>query len=1062
MSLQALDFFVLRTPLFSYDTKANLSEEKLKEFYKQPLAQEALFLASYSLYNKTIQWLNNDAAYKATDKEHKKLLTSLAKYLLRMAYRCTPFGLFAGISLGSFSNHSHLILPPVDQYIRRSRFDMAYLCALGLNIAQDPQIRNQLVYYPNQTLYETGDYLRYVEYRIAEKERTHHLVNIDHSEYIQQVLDKAKQGAKPISLAAVLVNDEITFEEALGFIYEMINAQVLVSELEPKVTGKAFYIHQLTEHLQKIDAGETLAEHLSTLNQALDNISQTSFGEGIRHYQQITKDLEALKTPGEPGQLFQVDLLKPAQNIHINTHITQEVKQVIDLLTNVQPYEEQENLRKFKEAFYQKYEDREVPLTEVLDTEAGIGYPANNQGQHNIPKLLDKVYVGVANDPPKHSWGKWQTFLLNKYSETLANQASQIEISSEEAAEFIKKDGSRLSSSLYSFVNVLASSPEAVDNGDFQLGFQMAAGPSSANLLGRFCYLDSHLQQKVKEALTKEEQEYPEAIFAEIVHLPEARLGNISFRPVLRNYEIALMASSSVDEDHTILLSDLMVSLMDEEVVLRSQKLNKQVIPRLSTAHNYSNNPIPAYHFLCDLQLQGVQESVFWDWGTLNNANWLPRVCYGKSILTAARWILTPKELGTEKKKDESKLIANIQEICEKRSIPRHITISEGDNTLPIDLENPLSRQVLVDIISPQKNLVLTEDLFREDNLLLSEEGTDKKYTSELVVPLQYESQKPTQAHWSLLEPDLDIASAKVQRSFMPGSEWTYLKIYCGFKTADKILTEVISEFGEQLLEEEIIDQWFFIRYTDPAHHLRVRFHKSSLQTATTFNARVLTFLHSALEPFMQTGEIANVQLDTYHRELERYEPLNIVDSEKLFFYDSKNTTHILALLDDGEIGEQLRWQLALRGIDTLLQDFGYDYAARKRLVEMLKNSFIEEFQMNNKFGKKMLGNKFRKLRPQIDQILKPEFDSSDELFPALQAYNNRSQEWQPVVQSILKRYASRPFQALDDLLGSYIHMFLNRFLQSKQREQEMVLYDMLYQYYRSVIAKEKHLAKVV
>ncbi|MFM8913313.1 MAG: lantibiotic dehydratase C-terminal domain-containing protein [Flammeovirgaceae bacterium] len=34
------------------------------------------------------------------------------------------------------------------------------------------------------------------------------------------------------------------------------------------------------------------------------------------------------------------------------------------------------------------------------------------------------------------------------------------------------------------------------------------------------------------------------------------------------------------------------------------------------------------------------------------------------------------------------------------------------------------------------------------------------------------------------------------------------------------------------------------------------------------------------------------------------------------------------------------------------------------------------------------------------------------------------------------------------------MHMFLNRFLRSKQRMQEMVIYDMLHQHYKSQLAR--------
>jgi hypothetical protein len=44
----------------------------------------------------------------------------------------------------------------------------------------------------------------------------------------------------------------------------------------------------------------------------------------------------------------------------------------------------------------------------------------------------------------------------------------------------------------------------------------------------------------------------------------------------------------------------------------------------------------------------------------------------------------------------------------------------------------------------------------------------------------------------------------------------------------------------------------------------------------------------------------------------------------------------------------------------------------------------------------------------------------------------------------------------LNDLITSYIHMMMNRSFRSRQRIHELVLYDFLYRYYKSVIARPR------
>ncbi len=85
---------------------------------------------------------------------------------------------------------------------------------------------------------------------------------------------------------------------------------------------------------------------------------------------------------------------------------------------------------------------------------------------------------------------------------------------------------------------------------------------------------------------TEEALHSGDAVFAEIAHLPEGRVGNVVCRPVLRRYEIPLLATPGVPVDRQIALSDLTVSLHNGRIVLRSQRLGIKVLPRLTTAHN--------------------------------------------------------------------------------------------------------------------------------------------------------------------------------------------------------------------------------------------------------------------------------------------------------------------------------------------------------------------------------------------------------------------------------------------------------------------------------------------
>jgi len=124
----------------------------------------------------------------------------------------------------------------------------------------------------------------------------------------------------------------------------------------------------------------------------------------------------------------------------------------------------------------------------------------------------------------------------------------------------------------------------------------------------------------------------------------------------------------------------------------------------------------------------------------------------------------------------------------------------------------------------------------------------------------------------------------EIQRSFIIGDEWNYFKIYTGFKTADAILTGCIYPLSNTLKSNGIIDKWFFIRYSDPKFHLRIRFHVNNPNHA----AAVMLNFNQIIKKQVNSGLVWKVQADTYNRELERYGATAIELSETLFWHDIK------------------------------------------------------------------------------------------------------------------------------------------------------------------------------
>ncbi|RYU82782.1 lantibiotic dehydratase [Hymenobacter persicinus] len=1036
-------FFFLRTPALPYGTIDELTSEKLRALCDDPYVREAIFVASPDLFAVFEQWRQG----ALTDpKDLDRLELTVAKYLLRMSYRSTPFGLFAGVSRGDLTAGTDLQLVGPAQYEKHVRLDMDYLCALALSIARDPAIREQLLYWPNTTLYSTADSTRLVEYKVFNKVRTHHLVSLERTSYLDKALARAATGATIRSIAQHLTDEDVTLEEAESYVHELVGSQVIVSRLEPVLTG-ASYLQTVISVLTPLPGCAELVAHLTTLDRSLTELGQQPSAAALPLYKNIAAQLSTLGVSFELGQLFQVDLRKPTLGHTLNVAVVDEVRKAIDLVSRLNRHEEADHLTKFKEAFRAKYDQAEVALVQVLDSEMGLGYPLNSASVSDNTPLLQGIVVdsAAAATTKTYRWTEWRKFLLDSYLETLRTGSPVLTLTAEAVAPYLQQidAATLLPASCYSMVTLVAESAAAVDAGQYQVLHHGTDGPSAARLLGRFSYLDATLTAQLRECLDREAAAYPEAVLAEIVHINQSRMGNVVIRPQLRAYEIPIMVQAGVDEEHCIPLDDLLLSLHHNTLVLRSKRLGKHVIPRLSTAHNYGFNTLPAYRLLCDLQHQDQMLNCRWDWGVLNEADFLPRVEFGKVILARARWMLSTREL--QQFRDAKAELSFMAELRQTRRLPRWVTYKEGDNELPFDLDNPLSVKLLKSLLKNSTTATLEERLVQTPTGAV--QSPDGSFLNEFIIPLHNPHFRPT-LRPAAKRPD----PASVVRQFPVGSEWLYLKLYCGVKMADKLLLEYIKPVVEELTAAGVVEQWFFIRYADPNHHLRLRFRGRG-----PFFATVLSRLQQVLEPLLHDAQLTDYYPATYQRELERYGWSTIEHSEAMFWQDSQAVVDILALLDEGEAGDELRWQIALRGVDALLTDFKLTTAERKALFDGLQERSKTEFDAHSAVARKSLGHRYRQERAKIAAILQQPLTPQDELYPVGQLLATRSRNWQPQVDHIrCLAHDGQLTVGYTPLLESFIHMFLNRIFRSQQRMQEMVLYDFLHQAYASQLAQQR------
>ena len=1011
-----------------------------------PYVREALFLASPSLDAGIESWLRGEEAPRA-----KGVAEIVLRYIARMSARATPFGLFSGSSVGSLGDETRLVVAPRAEYRRHGRLDMHYLDALCEALNRSRAVRAALRYVPSTGLYATSTHYRYAEAHTdkATRARSYHLVTVDRTSYLDATLARARDarahgGAtlQELSRALSESDERVSREEADAFVDELVDAQILTPELEPAITGdEAIEAILRTLSSRGLD---TIAAPLALARDELRAMDAQGSGHAPARYRALAERLAPLPVSADSARLFQVDLYKPGRAT-LGRDVMEEITRGVDLLTRIGAREEPESLKRFREAFEARYETREVPLALALDDEAGLGFGLAAGGSEPSP-LLDDLDLPLPAPAPTMAFGKRERHLLRRMTEAAARGTQEWVLTDDDVRSLTSDKAARLPDAVAVMATLTAKSNEALARRDFRVHIEAAHGPSGARLLGRFCLGDPDLRTKVEGHLREEEAFHPDAIFAELVHLPEGRVGNILGRPVFREWEIAYLGRGGAGAERTLGIDDLRVSIRDGRIVLRSRALGRRVIPRMTTAHNYGHSALGIYGFLCTLQHERSEMPRF-SWGALDAAPFLPRVVRGRVVLSPARWTLFEQELALLGKVGADEAYRRIGRVRAERALPRWVGLVDGDNVLPVDLEHPLHVASFAQLIKARKEARLVE-LPSADDLVV--EGPDGRFAHELVVPLVRtgETERETTGQHPAAPSTKPIASAEVPRRFVPGSEWLYAKVYTGTATADSVLVDAIEPLVTAARAEGLIRGWFFLRYADPQHHLRIRFRGEPRRLA----GELLPRLQAALAPLLHARQIWRLQLDTYEREVERYGGRAGIElAEHLFEADSDAVLSVVA-----SVPAASRPILAVRGAFGLLAGLGLDLRARARVASAARASYAAEHRVDGAAARQ-LGTKFREMRPTLDRVVRQGAQELGELAGGALALDERTARLANIAGALRDAEASGALEvSVERLASSFVHMHINRMLRSEQRAQELVIWEFLERLYDSDLARAR------
>jgi thiopeptide-type bacteriocin biosynthesis protein len=699
-------------------------------------------------------------------------------------------------------------------------------------------------------------------------------------------------------------------------------------------------------------------------------------------------------------------------------------------------------LEKFRTQFEERYGDREIDLLAALDEDAGIGFeidPANrrNEGLLKEFKFPPQSDVEVSTSDPRRV-----RRLIRLLERAQGEDRLAIRLMEEDVDQLTAADARPFPDVFTVFGCVGPSSPAGDESGS--PCFVLRSISSGVGLFGRFCRADSGLRGHLSALARTEEALRPDAVFAEIVHLPEDRTGNVVCRPAFRSKDLPYLGESGLDVADRIYASDLAVSVRAGRIMLRSRSMGREVLPRISCAQNVRAQNASVYRFLAALALQDGASSLQFSWGaSFDEASFLPRVSFGPVVLAPASWRIDPASAVAWKKCSQQERHSGIQAWRAKWRVPRWIQIGHGDNLLSLNLEDSLCIEALLEEVERAKSYRVRELIPAPGELCVtSEEG---HHIHEVMLPFVRRSRGPAPERG-----ERGLQCPTVERRFAPGSHWLYAKLYGSHLATERALVSDLFGWVQTEAAAGSFDRWHFVRYRDTDEHLRLRFHGDP----DTLRLKVRPTLEELFRRWSERGAIWRFQYDTYEREVERYGGLDAIEAaESIFHVDSDTVAELLSNAPPGT-SRDWRWQLSMKLIDQYYETFAADLETKRRMADLAERSFRAEFRADKEF-EGSISRRYRTDRGVLEELcedgsaLPKQFAWAE---PALSRFRSRLK---PLASWFGTQSAQHKLTApLPDILRSLAHMHINRMMLANPREHEMIVYGFLNRIYRSRLAR--------
>ncbi|WP_369221625.1 lantibiotic dehydratase [Streptomyces sp. R39] len=832
-------------------------------------------------------------------KQLRKAAISVTRYALRAGTRSTPFGLFAGVAPVVFGETASVRVGP--HHTKHARLDGAWLDGLLRKLEQRPDVLRCLDVVINDSCVQKGDHL-HVPLRSTRGRRSG-----------APASGRVVVRARPLVLAAVAgARRPIGFLELLGrlgdlfpdapaprledTVARLVRAGVLLTSLAPPLDSP----DPLGHVLRQIEGvpGLPVRSGLRGALTAFAAYRRSAMGQGFPELRAAVDAVDPSYAPG--GSPVQVDLRADAR-ITLPRTVADEAAQAVSLLWRIAPATGRQHaaLRDYRERFVERYgREAAVPLVELLDPERGLGVPQWR---------LEPADRAREPGPDEAEAARERSMALAELAWPVGGYAPEVELTGELADRLTRVSSASPSPTAEVRFELLAADADAVDRGDFRLVVRGGSQQAGA-LFGRFAHVLPELDGPLRHAVTAGVPggRTPAQL---CFQAPSGLAYSVANTPRLTGQVVSVGEFRAVGQD-VFRADELAVGVHEDGLRLFSAVTGDEIHLVNTNALSAPMATGPAARFLREMSIENGRTWAEWDWGPFARAPRLPRIRHGRSILAPERW--RPTVEMRDAAGDWRRWKAAFDVWRAVYEVPRTVQVgSRSDYRLALDLDRPSHQRLLHEELRCRPWNRIEESLATADTAT----GWTGGSSAELVVPLRA-AEEPSPRRTS----GPRTAVVPVAHSMAGG--WLFAKIYSSTHLHEEILADRLPLLIEAL--GDAVDRWFFIRYADPAPHLRLRLHG----TPEALRESLLPRLGDWVRELGGLGLAADWALSPYRPETGRYGGAGVLaDAEAVFQADSEVAVTQLSLARRKALGTDTRMITALNLVALARGASGQDWA---------------------------------------------------------------------------------------------------------------------------------------